>query len=142
MYENIATWHERDLTNSASERLTLGDATNLVGYMIISMTKIIEDLQVFPEKMRENIEKTRGAIFSQGIQTLLKTKGMKAEEAYELVKKYAFEAMESNDEDLKDLLLKDKKVMKLVSEKELSEVFDPENNLKYIDKIFSRFKRT
>ncbi len=140
MYENIATWHERDLTNSASERLTIGDATNLTGYMILQMTAVVEGMRVFPEKMKENLEKTRGAIFSQGAQTLLKSKGMKAGEAYELVKKYAFAAMESRDEDLKSLLLKDKKVMSLVSEKELLEVFDPRNNLKYIDRIFRRFK--
>ena len=140
MYENIATWHERDLTNSASERLTLGDATNLIGYMVLQMRGVIEGLQVFPEKMKENIEKTSGAIFSQGVQTLLKTRGMKAEEAYGLVKKYAFYAMESKNEDLKSLLLKDKKVMKLVTEPELTSVFDPKNNLRYIDKIFSRFR--
>ena len=140
MYENMATWHERDLTNSASERLTLGDATNLAGYMIVSMTKIIEGLQVFPEKMKENLEKTRGAIYSQQVQTLLKSKGMKAAEAYETTKKYAFEAMESNPDDLKSLLLKDKKVSKYVSNKELSDAFDPKKNLRYIDKIFTRFK--
>ncbi|MCH8821539.1 adenylosuccinate lyase [Patescibacteria group bacterium] len=140
MYENIATWHERDLTNSASERLTIGDATNLAGYMILSMTKIIEGLLVFPERMKENLEKTRGAIFSQGVQTLLKSKGMKASEAYEVVKKYAFEVMESNPNNLKSLLLKDKKVVQLVSEKDLSEVFNPKNNLRYLSKIFLRFK--
>lgn len=140
MYENIATWHERDLTNSASERLTLGDATNLTGFMIISMTEVIEGLKVFPDKMKENLEKTRGAIFSQNVQTLLKSKGMKAADAYELVKKYAFEAMSSSPDDLKSLLIKDKRVMKLVSVKELNDVFDPKNNLKYIDKIFKRFQ--
>src|SRR3990172_8585050 len=139
MYENIATWHERDLTNSASERLTIGDATNLLGYMILQMTKVVRGMKIYPENMLANLEKTKEAIFSQGVQSLMKSKGMKANEAYELTKKYAFEAIESNSDDLKELLLKDKKVMKLVSEKELEQIFDYKNNLKYINKIFARF---
>ena len=141
MYENIATWHERDLTNSASERLTIGDATNLLGYMILQMTKVVRGMKIYPENMLANLGKTKGAIFSQGVQSLMKSKGMKANEAYELTKKYAFEAIESNSDDLKELLLKDKKVMKLVSEKELEQIFDYKNNLKYINKIFARFKK-
>lgn len=140
MYENIATWHERDLANSASERLTLGDSTNLAGYMILEMIGVIDGLKVFPKNMKKNLEKTHGAIFSQNVQTLLRSKGMKAEEAYNLVKKYAFEAMEE-EVDLKNLLLIDKKVMSFVSEKELDEAFDPKKNLKYMDKIFLRFSK-
>jgi len=134
--ENISLWHERDLTDSSVERVILPDSTSLVDYMLVNFTQILKNLSVYPENMLKNLNKTKGLVFSQRV--LLKlTQKMENEKAYEIVQSNAMKAWNS-DKDFKDLLKQDKRLRKMMTEKELEDCFDIKYYLKKVDYIFKR----
>ncbi len=135
--ENIALWHERDISHSSVERIIIPDSTILVDYMLYRVTNILSELQVYPEKMKENIGRSYGLYNSQNILIKLTEKGMTREDAYALVQKNAMTSWKKKKE-FKGLLLKDKQVRKYLSSKEINETFDLKHYFKNIDYIFKR----
>ncbi|MDE5856099.1 MAG: adenylosuccinate lyase [Anaeroplasmataceae bacterium] len=133
-YENIALWHERDISHSSAERIILPDATMLLDYMLTRFKGIVENLVVYPEVMLENIYKTNGVIFAQRVMNALIEKGLSREEAYDLVQPIAMEAY-NEKKDYQTLLESNEQVMKHLTEEKLKECFTLEyyfNNLEYI----------
>jgi len=135
--ENVALWHERDITHSSVERLIIPDSFILVDYMLVKFKEVMENLVVYPENMRKNIDKTHGLIFSQRVLLALAQKGVLREKAYALVQR---NAMKSLDEEIefKNLLKKDKEILKVLSSKEIESCFNLNYYLRYIDYLFER----
>lgn len=136
--ENIALWHERDISHSSVERVILPDSTILLDYMLARFTKIVAGLVVYPENMRRNMDVFGGVIFSQAIMLKLVEKGMSRESAYKLVQSNAMKAWNRKDGDFKANLLGDKEVMASLSAAEVEESFDPQKYLKNLDHVFQR----
>lgn len=135
--EDVALWHERDLTNSAPERIVIPDACILVDYMLDQFTNIMRGLQVYPENMMRNIELTQGLVFSQRVLIALMEKGLARHEAYELVQRNAMRAWRERQPFLA-LLCEDDEVMARLSRDELASVFDYGYYTKYVDETFKR----
>ncbi len=124
-YENVALWHERDLTNSASERILIPHACVLLDEMLARSTEIFRDLRVYPDRMKENLEATKGQVMSESVMIALARKGMGRQEAHRLVRAVAMKARDEGAH-LKDALKADKRVRALLSEKEIDEAMRPE----------------
>ncbi len=135
--EDIALWHERDITHSSVERVVVPDSCILLDYMLHLSTELFEKLLVYPEHMLTNLHRTRGLIFSQSVLLALTKKGMKREDAYKAVQNAAMQVWE-NGRDFKDLLVKDKEVTALLSPDEIAALFDLEKSTRNVDYIFSR----
>ena len=136
--ENISLWHERDISHSSVERVVFPDSTTLVDFMLVRINEIMANLNVYPENMKENMNKFGGVVFSQVVLLKLVEKGLKREDAYKLVQKNALSAWNKKDGDFRKNILQDKEVMKNLTEKELSECFNPERHLKHVDAIFEK----
>lgn len=126
--ENVALWHERDLSNSANERFTLPEAAILLDEMLNAMTKVIAELKVNKEKIAENIEMTKGQIYAEFVLEALVNKGAARFEAYRDIQRIAFSAIESGEHFL-NAVSRDAGVSKLISPKELAEIFQPRSHL-------------
>tara|TARA_Y100000590_G_C15654660_1_gene990153 strand:+ start:404 stop:1669 length:1266 start_codon:yes stop_codon:yes gene_type:complete len=135
--ENIALWHERDISHSSVERVIAPDSTILMHYMLKKMTKMMEHLIVYPKNMMRNLEKTEGLIFSQSVLLALIEKGISREEAYSLVQKNAMQSW-TKGKDFINLLKKDKKVSSLLTKKEIEKIFNLKAQFKNVDIIFKR----
>ena len=135
--ENIALWHERDISHSSVERVIAPDSTILMHYMLKKMTKMMEHLIVYPKNMMRNLEKTEGLIFSQSVLLALVEKGISREEAYSLVQKNAMQSW-TKGKDFINLLKKDKKVSSLLTKKEIEKIFNLKAQFKNVDIIFKR----
>ena len=135
--ENIPLWHERDISHSSVERVIGPDATILIDYMLNRLTSLIENLIVYPENMRANLEKMGGLIFSESILLHLTQKGLSREEAYGVVQRNAMKVWEKG-EDFKTLLSRDETIQRLMTQKELDALFDVRTHLKHVDDIFQR----
>jgi adenylosuccinate lyase len=135
--ENIPLWHERDISHSSVERVIGPDATILIDYMLNRFTSLIENLIVYPENMRANLERMGGLIFSESILLHLTKKGLSREEAYGVVQRNAMKVWEKG-EDFKTLLSQDEVIKRLVTQKELDALFDVRAHLKHVDDIFQR----
>jgi adenylosuccinate lyase len=135
--ENIALWHERDISHSSTERIILPDSCLVVDYMLSIFNSIVKGLRVYPENMRRNIELTRGLIFSQRVLLALINKGLTREEAYKLAQDNAMEAWEEK-KDFLSLLKGDRRITARLSDEELTSLFDYGYYLKYVDDIFER----
>jgi adenylosuccinate lyase len=135
--ENIALWHERDISHSSVERIICPDSTILVDYMLNRLTNLIDKLVVYPERMQENLKLTRGQIFSQHLLLGLTEKGVSREQAYRLVQRSAREAGKK-EEDFKEAVLKDKGIRRYLSRGEVEGCFDLRYHLQYVDLIFKR----
>lgn len=135
--EDIALWHERDISHSSVERIILPDATHTVHYMFHIFTRVIKGLLVYPENMRRNMQATHGLVFSQRVLLTLIDRGMVREQAYDLVQAYAMQAWEQG-EDFLSLLLQDQAIRQVLSEAELRDCFDLSYHLQRIDEIFAR----
>ena len=135
--ENIALWHERDISHSSVERIILPDSTSMADYMLERMTILMRKLNVYPENMMKNINLTNGLIFSQEVLLALIKKGLKREDAYKIVQKNAMKVWEENC-DFKDELYKDNSITNHLSKKEIDELFDLNKILINIKKIFKR----
>ena len=136
-YENVALWHERDISHSSTERIVLPDATELLDYMLTRFKGILENLVVYPENMMANIYRTRGVIFAQRVMNALIAKGLSREQAYDTVQPIAMEAW-TNDKDYKTLLEASEAVTKRLSKEELDNCFTLDYYFKSVDEIFSR----
>ncbi len=136
--ENIALWHERDISHSSVERIIIPDSFILADYMLHKMTTLISELIVYPEKMHQNLETTRGIVFSQGLLLKLVDSGISRKKAHQLIRENALQAWEK-EESLKDLIFKDKRITSNLSKEEIEAVFDIDYWTKHVDEIYSRF---
>ncbi len=137
--ENVALWHERDISHSSVERIILPDSSILIDYMLARFTKVCENLQVYPENMRKNMDVYGGVIYSQTILLKLVDKGLSREEAYKIVQGHAHEAWNKPYGDFKQNLLDDTNLHNYLTKAEIENCFNPQNFLKYIDTVFERF---
>jgi adenylosuccinate lyase len=133
-YENAIQWHERDLCNSSSERFILPHSLIMTDWIVFQMNKVFKNLQVYPEKMRENLEKSKGLPMAEAVMTKLVEKGMGRGDAHELVRTCSMKAV-NDDKHLLSVLLENPKVVKLFKKKELEDVMNPRNYLGVSDKI-------
>jgi adenylosuccinate lyase len=139
--ENIALWHERDISHSSNERITLPDSCLVLDYILSIFTSIMKGLQVYPENMRRNLELTQGLVFSQRVLIALIDKGLSRQKAYGLVQRNAMKAWKQRTSFL-DLLLADTEVMTHLPQKELKSLFDYNYFTKHVDKVFQRLDLT
>ena len=133
--ENVALWHERDISHSSVERIIIPDSTTMVDYMLMKMKNLIDNLLIYPENMKKNLELTNGLIFSQEVLLLLIKKGITREESYELVQRNAMRVWKEKI-DFNELLKSDSDIMKLVSEKEIDDLFDLSKIMTNINKVY------
>jgi len=136
-YENVALWHERDISHSSAERVILPDATIALNYMLNRFGNIVKNLTVFPENMQRNMEKTFGLIFSQRVLLTLIDTGMVREEAYDLVQPKAMQAWEEQVP-FRSLIESDERVTSRLTAEQIEECFDYKHHLKNVDMIFNR----
>lgn len=135
--ENMALWHERDISHSSVERVIGPDSTILIDYMLHRLTGIIGGLVVHPDQMLENLNKTRGLIFSQLALIKLAEKGLDRQKAYVMVQKNAMRVWEGG-QDFKALIMEDQEIGEYLSSEEIEEIFDLDYHLKYVEHIFDR----
>jgi len=136
--ENIPLWHERDISHSSVERVILPDSTILADYMIHRFTGIIDDIVVYPENMRRNMDVFGGVVFSQAVLLALVDKGLSREDAYKLVQSNAMEAWNKDGSSFKENLLGDERVLAKLTKQEIVDCLSPEKYLKNIDQVFER----
>lgn len=140
--EDVALWHERDISHSSVERVIGPDATTLVDFMLKRAEGIVRGLVVYPENMQRNMEILGGLVFSQRVLLKLVEKGLTREEAYRLVQKSAMKVWQKKGA-FEELLKRDKKVREVLTDREIESSFDIKPYLKNVDYIFRRvFGRT
>ena len=137
--ENVALWHERDISHSSNERITLPDSCILLNYLFHLFKYIMKDLRVYPENMKRNLDVTKGLVFSQRVMIALIDKGLSRQQAYEIVQRNAMKAWQERVSFL-GLLSKDAELKKHLSKKELGAIFDYNFFLRHVDEIFQRLK--
>lgn len=135
--ENVALWHERDISHSSVERIILPDSTILLDYLLVKMREVLEGLQVYPERMERNLHRTQGLLFSQRVLLALAEKGVSREVAHDLVQRNAMKAWE-HEEPFQALLMKDPEVSQHLSTDEIAACFDLKPYLEHVDTIFGR----
>lgn len=135
--ENIALWHERDISHSSVERIIIPDSCILLDYMIATFTAIVDTLLVYPEQMKKNLDLTCGLIFSQSVLLALTRKGMKREDAYAAVQHEAMKVWEARS-DFKKALGASPAIMAVLSESDLDEIFDLKKSIRNVDYIFQQ----
>jgi len=135
--ENVALWHERDISHSSVERVILPDSTTLADYLLTKTANVIDTMFVYPERMRANLESTRGLIFSGQLLLDLVEHGVSREDAYRLVQSHAMRAWKEGL-DFHHLILSDPEITSKVPRKQIEYAFDLPRQLKNIDKIFAR----
>jgi adenylosuccinate lyase len=135
--ENVALWHERDISHSSAERVILPDATITLDYMLAKATALVRGLRVFPGRMLANMEKTGGLIFSQRVLLALVDKGLSREDAYALTQKNTLAAWEEQ-RSFRDCLLADAEITERLSAAEIAALFDYEHHTARVDEIFRR----
>lgn len=136
-FENIPLWHERDISHSAAERIILPDATILLDYMLDRFARIMENLVVFEDNMKENIQKTHGLVFSQRLLLMLINKGISREESYDMVQPLAMQAWEQRT-GLMVLAQADPSVSHHLTNDEIAEAFDLNHHMSQVDVLFNR----
>ena len=136
--ENVALWHERDISHSSVERIIVPDSCIGLDYMLDLMVKLISNLLIYPENMIKNLNLTRGLVFSQTILLKLVTKGISREDAYRIVQDSAMKVWQDEKLNLKDELLKSDELRKYISAEELNGIFENKNMLKNVEFIFNR----
>ena len=136
-FENMALWHERDISHSSTERIILPDATAVLCHMLRSMTTIVRGLVVYPERMIKNMELTRGLAYSGQLLLDLTRKGVLREEAYVWVQRCSMRVWQE-DKDFLQVLLEDPEISRVLSEAEVRSSVNPEHQLRNVDAIFAR----
>jgi adenylosuccinate lyase len=141
-FENVALWHERDISHSSVERVILPDSTILTDYLLQKTANLIDTLVVYPRRMLKNLESTGGLVFSGQLLLDLAEHGMSREDAYRLVQGHAMEAWK-NDLNFRELVMNDKTIAARVPQQQLNEAFNLQRQLRNVDKIFARvFSKT
>lgn len=136
--ENIPLWHERDISHSSAERIILPDATILLDYMINKFIFVVNDLEVYDDKILKNVELTKGRYFSERVLTyLIEEKGFSREEAYSIVQKVSFESLE-RDISFKDALREEIALREVLKDEEIDNLFDLKWFIRYVDYIYKR----
>ena len=135
--ENVALWGERDISHSSAERIILPDACLALDYILSIFTRVMGDLRVYPQRMWENIESSRGLIFSQRVLLELVDKGLAREDAYAIVQRNAMMGWDEG-RDFRELIKSDKEAATYLSESELNELFDYGYYTRYVDETFQR----
>lgn len=143
-YENSIQWHERDLCNSASERFIIPHSLILIDWIVYQTDNVFKNLRVFPDRMKKNLEISKGLPMAEALMTTLINKGMGRGDAHELMRKISLNAVQKN-KSLKDIFLEENKKSKLLTEKEVDSALKPENYLgatdKIIDKVIKKLER-
>ncbi len=137
-YENIALWHERDISHSSVERVIIPDSFALTDFMLDEMTRIITNMRVYPERMLRNIQNNRGLIFSQRFLLALIDKGMARFDAYSIVQELAMRVWNEESNNLRSLAELDPRVSKLFKKSDLDKIFDLSAYLKHVDAIYGK----
>ena len=136
--ENVALWHERDISHSSVERVIFPDACILTHFMLVEITDLVKNLLVYPENMKRNMNLYGGVVFSQRVLLALVEKGMSREEAYSVVQSCAHEAWNKPEGNFHDLIVKDARVTNQLTPTEIEECFDPQHHLKHLDEVYQR----
>jgi adenylosuccinate lyase len=136
-FENIALWHERDISHSSVERVILPDSFIALDHMLRRFTRIAHGMVVYPDRMKENLERSRGVVFSGTVLLELARRGVSREQAYEWVQRNAMRSFHER-RDFKQLLLADGDVTKVLSRAEIDKAFDLDDQLRNVDKVFAR----
>jgi adenylosuccinate lyase len=136
-FENVALWHERDISHSSAERVIIPDSTTLVDYLLQKTANLIDTMFVYPERMKHNLESTGGLVFSGQLLLDLVEHGVSREDAYRMVQSHAMRAWKE-DLNFRDLVLKDKEIRRRVPRQQIERAFDLQRQLRNIDGIFAR----
>ena len=135
--ENIALWHERDISHSSVERNIGPDANITLDFALVRLANVLDKMIIYPKKMIQNINLTKGLIFSQEIMLELTKSGITREKSYKIVQTYAKRCFSEN-KNLFDLISRDKKIMKIISEKKLKSIYSYSKHFKNVNFIFKR----
>src|SRR5581483_8119217 len=136
-FEDIALWHERDISHSSVERVILPDSTILADYLLDKTINLVDKMVVYPDRMRRNLEMTKGLVFSGQLLLDLAAKGVLREEAYAWVQRNAMRAWE-NGEDFRKLVSSDPDISRVLAPREMDAAFDLKRQLRNVDAIFAR----
>ncbi len=136
-FNNVALWHERDISHSSVERVIIPDTTIIIDYMLNRMTDIIRHLVVYPKRMQQNLELTRGLIFSQQVLLALARQGVSREKAYQMVQRQAMRAWKGHN-DFRELVRSDPDIARYLGSEEIEGLFDVNSQLRHVDTIFAR----
>ncbi|EAW38041.1 adenylosuccinate lyase [Lyngbya sp. PCC 8106] len=136
--ENVALWHERDISHSSVERMILPDSSTVTHFMLVETTDLVKNLLVYPENMTRNMNLYGGVVFSQRVLLALVEKGLGREEAYSIVQSCAHEAWNKPGGNFHDLIVKDERVTTKLSTSELEACFDPQYHLRHLEEVYQR----
>ena len=136
--ENVALWHERDISHSSVERVVFPDSCILTHFMLQEMTNLVKNLLIYPENMKRNMNVYGGVIFSQKVLLALVEKGMSREEAYQVVQGSAHQAWNQEGGDFEALIRQDPKITQYLTPAEITTCFDPQEHLKNLEQIYQR----
>jgi adenylosuccinate lyase len=136
--ENVALWHERDISHSSAERVLLPDACIALHFMLAETTDLVQNLLIYPDNMQRNMNLYGGVIFSQRVLLSLVDKGMQREEAYAIVQTHAHQAWNREGGDFRSLVAQDPQVQHHLSAAELAECFNPQQHLQHLGVIYQR----
>ncbi len=137
--ENIPLWHERDISHSSAERIILPDSSILADYMLTRLTKLLRNIDIFPERMRENLELTRGLVFSQRVMLVLIEKGLDRESAYRIIQRNAKKVWADKELHFYSLMKEEEAIKTKLNEEEFSSLFDYQYYMRHVDEIYARF---
>jgi adenylosuccinate lyase len=135
--ENVALWHERDISHSSVERIILPDSTTLLDYMLVTLTEVVDKLVVYPSRMKANLESSKGLIYSQAVLLALTRKGFTRERAYALVQRNAMKSR-AGSRTFKEFLLSDAEVTSALSRGEIEALFDLDAHFREVDNTFKK----
>ncbi len=136
--ENIALWHERDISHSSVERVIAPDATTLLDFAIHRMVNVISNLVVYPERMKQNLDLTKGLVFSQSVLVSLIRAGWSRDQAYRAVQKVSMQCWETPNAKFEEAVLADEEIRSALGEQAVRACFDLKKNLQFIDRVFER----
>ena len=136
--ENVALWHERDISHSSVERVMLPDACILTHFMVVESVDLVKNLLVYPQNMERNMNCYGGVVFSQRVLLALVAKGMSREEAYAIVQSCAHQAWNNPEGNFHNLVTTDSRITQLLSNDEIETCFDPQQHLKHLEEVYQR----
>lgn len=136
--ENVALWHERDISHSSVERVMLPDACIITHFMLVEMTELVKNLLVYPDNMARNMNCYGGVVFSQRVMLTLVEKGVRREEAYKIVQENAHTAWNKLDGNFRELITQDARVKEKLSPQEIEACFNPQHHLQHLDEVYQR----